>query len=207
MRALRALVITVQVMFDQGAHSGKGLGEAERSKFQEVSGKSAPRICHQRNSVRAPRPGRRVSAAARILGNPVEIPGARAPSICSSPTRWDTISTATARAAVRWGRGRPRRRSGGDPFYKSFLGLAGRARHHAAARVRASLHPGHAAPSYGRRQLLGGYPERLLALAAAPRHADSGFSRLRRVGVGAVLAGLESPRTLKRAPRVQAAGH
>jgi hypothetical protein len=40
MRALQPLVITVQVMFDQGAHSGKGLGESERSKFRNYQEKA-----------------------------------------------------------------------------------------------------------------------------------------------------------------------
>ena len=38
---LESLVISVHVMFDQGAHSGQGLGEKERSKFQAFQQKAA----------------------------------------------------------------------------------------------------------------------------------------------------------------------
>jgi len=116
------LIITVQAMFDQGAHSGKGLGEAERSKF----------VAYQEKA-------RREYATSGIYFEVHALEGAylRQQGYSEIPSKFlargainlfvtDTLGYDIDRdrtGGCSMGPRAPSRRSGGDPFYKSFLGL------------------------------------------------------------------------------------
>jgi hypothetical protein len=118
----RPLVISVQAMFDQGAHSGKGLRETERAKFRSFQERA-----------------RREYAASGIHFDVRVLEGAyvRQQGYSEIPAKFlargvinlfvtDTLGYDIDRD--RTGGGSmgpipPSRRSGGDPFYKTFLGL------------------------------------------------------------------------------------
>ncbi len=116
------VIVTVQAMFDQGAHSGKGLGEAERSKFQAYQEKA-----------------RREYATSGIQFEVHALEGAylRQQGYSEIPSKFlargainlfvtDTLGYDIDRdrtGGCSMGPRPPSRRSGGDPFYKSFLGL------------------------------------------------------------------------------------
>jgi hypothetical protein len=119
---VRPLVIAVQAMFDQGAHSGKGLGEGERSKFRNYQEKA-----------------RREYATSGICFDVRVLEGAylRQQGYSEIPEKFlargvinlfvtDTLGYDIDRdrtGGCSMGPRPPSRRSGGDPFYKTFLGL------------------------------------------------------------------------------------
>lgn len=120
--AFRPLTIAVQVMFDQGAHSGKGLGEAERSRFKSYQEKA-----------------RREYATSGIYFDLRTLEGTylRQQGYSEIPSKFlargtinlfvtDTLGYDIDRdrtGGCSMGPRPPSRRSGGDPFYKTFLGL------------------------------------------------------------------------------------
>ena len=120
---LRRLVISVNAMFDRSAHSGKGLGSGEVSLFKYLSRKNGPRIRNQRSLLRRSRIGRRLSAAARILGDPGSVSGAENDQTYSvtDALGYDIDRDRTGGSSMG---PRPRtRQSAPSPFYKIYLGL------------------------------------------------------------------------------------
>jgi len=109
-------------MFDQGAHSGKGLGDAERSKFRTYQERA-----------------RREYAISGIQFDLRVLEGAflRQQGYSEIPSRFlargainlfvtDTLGYDIDRdrtGGCSMGPRPPSRKSGGDPFYKTFLGL------------------------------------------------------------------------------------
>jgi hypothetical protein len=118
----RSLVISVQAMFDQGAHSGRGLKDAERSKFRNFQEKA-----------------RREYATSGIRFDVRVLEGAylRQQVYSEIPEKFlargtinlfvtDTLGYDIDRdrtGGCSMGPRPPSRRSGGDPYYKTFLGL------------------------------------------------------------------------------------
>jgi hypothetical protein len=118
----RPLVIGVQAMFDQGAHSGRGLKDAERSKFRNFQEKA-----------------RREYATSGIRFDVRVLEGAylRQQGYSEIPEKFlargtinlfvtDTLGYDIDRdrtGGCSMGPRPPSRRSGGDPYYKTFLGL------------------------------------------------------------------------------------
>lgn len=116
------LMVSVQAMFDQGAHAGKGLAEAERIKFRSYQEKA-----------------RREYAASGIHFDVRVLEGAyvRQQGYSEIPAQFlargainlfvtDTLGYDIDRdrtGGCSMGPRAPSRRSGGDPFYKTFLGL------------------------------------------------------------------------------------
>jgi hypothetical protein len=119
---LRPLIISVQAMFDQGAHNGKGLAEAERSKFRNYQERA-----------------RREYATSGIHFDVRVLEGAylRQQGHSEIPDKFlargainlfvtDTLGYDIDRdrtGGCSMGPRPPSRWSGGDPFYKTFLGL------------------------------------------------------------------------------------
>jgi len=119
---LRPLVISVHAMFDRGAHSGMGLGEAERTLFKDYQEKA-----------------RREYATSGILFDVRVVEGAylRTQGYSEIPTKFlargtinlfvtDTLGYDIDRdrtGGCSIGPLPPGRRFAGDPFYKTFLGL------------------------------------------------------------------------------------
>jgi len=119
---LRPLRISVQVMLDQGAHSGKGLNEGELSKFKSYRDKAGREYATSgiRFDLRV-----RQGAYLRKQGYS-EIPSqflARGAInlFVTDALGYDIDRDRTGGCAM--GPRPPSRRSGGDPYYKIFLGL------------------------------------------------------------------------------------
>jgi hypothetical protein len=120
---LTPIIISVQAMFDQGAHSGKGLSESERSTFKR---------CQER--------ARREFATSGILFDVRVLEGAylRTQGYSEIPSKflarkainlfitstlgYDIDRDRTGGCSI--GPRAPRPGSAGDPFYKTFLGLS-----------------------------------------------------------------------------------
>lgn len=118
----RPLIIAVQVMFDQGAHAGKGLSEAERAKFREYQEKA-----------------RRQYATSGIHFDLRVLEGAylRRQGYSEIPSQFlargvinvfvtDALGYDIDRdrtGGCSMGPVPPTRKSGGSPYYKTFLGL------------------------------------------------------------------------------------
>jgi hypothetical protein len=118
---LRPLIITVQAMFDQAAHAGKGLTQTELAKFRTYQEKA-----------------QREYAISGIRFNIRVLPGAylRQQGYSEIPEKFlvrgainlfvtDTLGYDIDRdrtGGCSMGPRPPSRRSGGDPFYKTFLG-------------------------------------------------------------------------------------
>jgi hypothetical protein len=119
---LRPIVISVQVMFDRGAHSARGLAEGERSKFKRYQEKA-----------------RREYATSGIRFDIRVLEGAylRQQGYSEIPSQFlargtinlfvtDTLGYDIDRdrtGGCSMGPRPPGRKSGGDPFYQTFLGL------------------------------------------------------------------------------------
>ncbi len=119
---LRPLLVSVQVLFDQGAHRGKGLSQAERARFgmfQETA--------RREYAVSGIRFDLRVLEGAYVRQQGYsEIPSkflARGVInlFVTDTLGYDIDRDRTGGGSV--GPVPPGRRSGGDPFYKTFLGL------------------------------------------------------------------------------------
>ena len=142
------VIVTVQAMFDQGAHSGKGLGEAERSKFQAYQEKARRSMPPAESSSRYTR-SKALICGSKDTRKSFEIPGAgaRINLFVTDTLGYDIDRDRTGGCSM--GPRPPSRRSGGDPFYKSFLGLRDAHDTTLPHELRASLHLGYAAPAYG----------------------------------------------------------
>jgi hypothetical protein len=116
------LIVTVHAMFDQGAHNGKGMGAAERYKFRTFQEKASREFATSgiRFDVRVLE-----GAYLRTQGYS-EIPDkflARGAInlFVTDALGYDIDRDRTGGCSM--GPRPPSRRSGGDPFYKTFLGL------------------------------------------------------------------------------------
>jgi hypothetical protein len=119
---VRPLIVSVQALFDQGAHSGKGLSEAERAKFRSFQ-----------ERVRREYATSGIHFDVRVLEGAYlrqqgysEIPekflARRAINVfVTGSLGYDIDRDRTGGCSM--GPRPPSRRSGGDPFYKTFLGL------------------------------------------------------------------------------------
>lgn len=119
---LRPLIITVQVMFDQGAHAGKGLTCGELAKFRAYQDKAQREyaVSGIRFNVRT------LEGAYLRQQGYSEIPGKFLARGAINLFVTDTLGYDLDRdrtGGCSMGPRPPSRRSGGDPFYKSFLGL------------------------------------------------------------------------------------
>lgn len=119
---LRPIVISVQAMFDQGAHAGKGLSDAERARFRSYQERA-----------------RREYATSGIYFDVHVLEGAylRQQGYSEIPSKFlargminlfvtDTLGYDIDRdrtGGCSMGTRPPSLKSGGDPFYKTFLGL------------------------------------------------------------------------------------
>ena len=119
---LRPIVISVQAMFDKGAHSGKGLGEGELSKFRNYQEKARREYATSgiRFDIRVLEGG-----YLRQQGYSEIPPKFLAPGtinlFVTDTLGYDIDRDRTGGCSI--GPRPPSRRSGGDPFYKTFLGL------------------------------------------------------------------------------------
>ncbi len=119
---LRPIVITVRAMFDQGAHSGKGLGEAERSAFKYFQ----ERACREYAASGIRFDVRVVEGAHLRMQGYSEIPSKFLARGAINLFITDTLGYDIDRdrtGGCSMGPRPPSPKSGGDPFYKTFLGL------------------------------------------------------------------------------------
>ncbi|MGA2738253.1 MAG: hypothetical protein ABSG65_12500 [Bryobacteraceae bacterium] len=119
---MQPLVISVQAMFDRGAHSGKGLSEAERFKFRRLQEQARREYANSgiRFDVRA------LEGAYLRQQGYSEIPEKFLARGTINLFVTDTLGYDIDRdrtGGCSMGPRPPSRRSGGDPFYKTFLGL------------------------------------------------------------------------------------
>ena len=118
----RPLLIAVEVLFDRGAHSAKGLTETERALFHSYQEKARREyaVSGILFEVRV-----REDAYLRQQGYS-EIPSQFLARDAINLFVTDTLGYDIDRdrtGGVSMGPRAPSRRSGGDPFYKTFLGL------------------------------------------------------------------------------------
>lgn len=118
----RPLIVTVQVLYDQGAHAGKGLSASERARFRALQEKAGREYATStiRFDLRA------LEGAYLRRQGYSEIPrqfltrGA-INLFVTDALGYDIDRDRTGGCSM--GPVAPSRRSGGNPFYKTFLGL------------------------------------------------------------------------------------
>ncbi len=118
----RTILVRVQAMFDAGAHAGKGLSERERSKFRAFQQKAGREFAVSGIRFEI---GTLEGAYVRQQGHS-EIPSKFLARGAINLFVTDTLGYDIDRdrtGGVSSGPTRPSRRSGGDPYYKTFLGL------------------------------------------------------------------------------------
>jgi len=119
---VRPLTVTVQAMFDQSAHAGKGLTESERAKFRTYQENAS-----RQYAVSGVHFDVRVLEGAYLRQQGYsEIPEKFLARGAINLFVTDTLGYDIDRdrtGGCSMGPRPPSRRSGGDPFYKTFLGL------------------------------------------------------------------------------------
>jgi hypothetical protein len=118
----RPLTISVQAMFDQGAHVGKGLTEPERAEFRRYQEKASREYANSgiRFNVRVLEGAYLRQQGYSEIPEKFLVRGA-INLFVTDALGYDIDRDRTGGCSM--GPRPPSRRSGGDPFYKTFLGL------------------------------------------------------------------------------------